>query len=82
MLEIAGGTLLAVVILIFVLANFGRIILGLSILFAVVVVVVAIFVLAELPSDIRNASLIVVALAAALVAFGYWTHHDKRVFAS
>jgi hypothetical protein len=34
--------------------------------------------LAELPSDIRSASLIVVAIAAALVAFGYWTHHDKR----
>jgi hypothetical protein len=34
-------------------------------------------VLAELPSDLRNAVLIVTAIAAAIGAFGYWTHHDK-----
>jgi hypothetical protein len=42
MLEIAGGILLAVAILIFVLANFGRIILGLSILFVIALAVVAV----------------------------------------
>jgi hypothetical protein len=78
MLEIAGGILLAVVILVFVLANFGRIVIGLSAIFAVGIVIASAVFIFSLPTDYRNAILIVLLAAAAFSAFAYWTHADKR----
>jgi hypothetical protein len=78
MLEIAGGILLAIVILIFVLANFGWIIVGLSALATLGMAVGTIVLLVALPADARNAILIVAGGCAAVVAFGYWSHFDKR----
>jgi hypothetical protein len=81
MLEIAGGILLAAVILIFVLANIVWIVLGLSILATAGVAAVGVVALVALPSDFRNAALAALLVAvgvAAVFAFGYWTHVDKR----
>ncbi len=81
MLEISGGIILAIVVLIFVLANFGWIVVGLSAIFAVgvvVVVVVGTVLVFSLPTDNRNAILVILLGIAAVSAFGYWTHVDKR----
>ena len=66
--------MLAVVILIFVLANFGRIIVVSSALATLGLVVAGIIVLVALPVEVRN----VILAFAAVAAFGYWTHVDKR----
>jgi hypothetical protein len=78
MLEIAGGILLAVVILIFVFANFGRVILVLSVLATVCLAAGVVIVLIALPAELRNTILIAAAGIVAVAAFGYWTHVDKR----
>ncbi len=78
MLEIAGGILLAAVILIFVLANIGWIVLGLSILATAGLAAVGTVVLMALPSDFRNAALIVAVGLVVIFAFGYWTQVDRR----
>jgi hypothetical protein len=81
MLEIAGGILLAVVILIFVLANFGWVVVGLSALAMAGLAAGGVIVLVALPADYRNEilAMLLVALGfAAVGAFGYWTHVDKR----
>ena len=81
MLEIAGGILLAVVILIFVLANIGWVILGLSVLATVGLAAAGVIVLVALPAEYRNvvlAGLLITVGFAAVGAFGYWTHVDKR----
>ncbi|MGB9116351.1 hypothetical protein [Bradyrhizobium sp.] len=78
MLEISGGIILAIVVLIFVLANFGWIVVGLSAIFAVGVVVVGTVLVFSLPTDNRNAILVILLGIAAVSAFGYWTHVDKR----
>jgi hypothetical protein len=71
MLEVAGGILLAV-------ANFGRILLGLSVLATVCFAVGALILLVALPAEVRNVILIAAAGIAVVAAFGYWTHVDKR----
>jgi hypothetical protein len=78
MLEIAGGIILAIVVLIFVLANLGRILLGLSAIFAIGIVTVGAVLVFSLPTDSRSAILIILLGLAAVSAFGYWTHVDKR----
>jgi hypothetical protein len=78
MLEIAGGILIAIAVLVLVLAYFGWILLGLSVLFAMGLVAGGVAVLVALPSDGRNAILIMAGVVVAVAAFGYWTHHDKR----
>jgi hypothetical protein len=78
MLEIAGGILLAVFILIFVLANVRWIVLGLSAIFTIGMLIATIALILFLPSDVRGAILIIMLGIAAVSAFGYWTHVDKR----
>lgn len=78
MLEMAGGIVLAVVILILVLASFGRISIGLSIVFLVGLVSVGVVVLLALPAESRFVILGLGGFAGAFIAFCYWTHHDKR----
>lgn len=78
MLEIAGGILLAIVMLIFLLANFGQIIVALSALATLGLFVAGIIVLVALPAELRNTMLIVAGGIGAVAAFGYWTHADKR----
>jgi hypothetical protein len=78
MLEIAGGIILAIVVLIFVLASFGWIVVGLSAIFAAGIVVLGTVLVFSLPTDNRNTILIILLGLAAVSAFGYWTHVDKR----
>jgi hypothetical protein len=78
MLEIAGGILLALFVLVFVLANIGWIVVGLSAIFTIGILIGGVALILFLPSDVRNVLLIVVLGVAAVSAFGYWTHVDKR----
>jgi hypothetical protein len=78
MLEIAGGILLALFVLVFVLANIGWIVVGLSAIFTIGILIGGVALILFLPSDVRNVLLIVVLGVAAVSAFGCWTHVDKR----
>ena len=78
MFEIAGGILLAIVVLVFVLANIGWIVVGLLAILTIGILIGCVASILVLPSDSRNTILIVVLGVVAVSAFGYWTHTDKR----
>jgi hypothetical protein len=80
--EIAGGIVLAIFALIFVLANFGRIVVVLSAILLLMIASLSTIFIFALPSDARNAILIVILAIAALSVFAYWTHVDKRFYLS
>jgi hypothetical protein len=78
MLEIAGGILLAIVILVVVLANFGWIILGLSAILTIGVPIAGVACIIMFLPPQYTGVLIVMLGAGVIAGIGYWSHTDKR----